>query len=242
VYTIPRELVKQWDDVKHKMAGRIDKAQINMPSDERARLKKNLTELLDSFDKGLKTRMKAAATATNDADAKKAAGKVVEIVDEYNGKVDAATAKHQAFGAEARKAITEILIKIRTHAVASTKSAAPVAFPKTAIDGWSTALQTVKDRMSANDANAFGGPFLTSVQTPVRNALNAVDDAGKRGDTNALGASLKALRVQLAKTVTVLNQWATKSPATRNKARDDLINALQSLLEVTNATAAKLRS
>jgi hypothetical protein len=242
MYTIPRELVKQWDDVKHKMAGRIDKAQINMPADERTRLKKNLSEMLDSFDKGLKAQMKTAAAAKTDADAKKAAAKVVAIVDEYQRKVDAATAQHQAFGAEARKTITETLTKIRTHAVASTKSKAPVAFPKAAVDAWTAAVQGAKDRMSANDANAFGGPFLTTVQTPVRNALNAVDDAGKRGDNDALGASLKALRVQLAKTVTALGSWAAQKPATRNAIRDDLVKALQNLLDATNATAAKLRA
>ncbi len=242
MYTIPRDLIKQWDSVKHKLPSSIDKAQINLSSDEKARLKKSLTELLDSFDKGLKSRMKVAASAKTDADARKAAAKVVQIVDEYKGKVDAATAKHQKFGAENRKAIDEVLTKIRTHAVASTKSSAPVAFPKTAIDAWTAALQTVKERMSANDANAFGGPFLTMVQTPIRNALNTVDDAGKRGDDGALGTGLKALRLQLIKTVTVLNQWATKSPATRNKARDDLVKALQSLLESTNATATSLRA
>lgn len=242
MYTIPRELVKQWDDIKHDMPGRQDRANINMPDAERKRRKKTLTDLLNSFDKGLKAQMTAAAAAKTDADAKKAAAKVVQTVDEYQTKVDAATAKEGTFGAEARKQITTVLTKIRTHAVASTKSKPPVAFPKAAIDAWTAALQAAKDKMSPNDANAFSGPFLTSVQTPVRSALNAVDDAGKRGDGDALEANLKALRVQLVKTVPALAQWAAKKPATRNAIKSDLTDALQNLLEATNKTATKLRA
>jgi hypothetical protein len=134
MYTIPKDLVAEWDRLKKNLVGSVDKADdMSQPALKR-QVKTQLTGLLDQFDQGLKAKMKTAANAKTDADARKAAKVVFDTAGEYSAKIRDTSAKYPdplktAIEPYVDK-IAKLLAKIRQHALASAQSRAPITFHK----------------------------------------------------------------------------------------------------------------
>jgi len=133
MYTIPKELITQWTGSRRKSS--IDKVSDTMcPPAEKKQLKTQLTGLFGQFDQGLKSKMKVAASAKTDAEARKSAQVVFNIAGEYHQKLHDTADK---FPAALKKPlqthvdeIDKVLQRIRQHALAGAKSRPPMTFDK----------------------------------------------------------------------------------------------------------------
>jgi hypothetical protein len=92
---------------------------------DKAKLKSRATKLIDQFDLGLKAKMKVAASAKTDSDARKAAA-VGDVVTEYRKSIKDASTQ---WGIEARtivEPLDKVLVRIQQHGVGSMKSRPPI--------------------------------------------------------------------------------------------------------------------
>jgi hypothetical protein len=239
MYTIPKELVKEWDMIKTDSLKRIDAIKNQMVTEaDKKLLRKQFAELLDNFDRGLKDKMKTAASAKSEAEAAKAAAKVVEVADDYTKKIDAAAKKYGQLGDGPRKDIQKVLAKIRMHAQASTKARPPLTLAAGVVTAWKAAC-TRADKAVAT----LGLPpadvreLENKVQAPVDRKVELVTRA--RGD-EALVAALRDLAKTITAAAASLDAWV-KVDKKRDTAGRDLRTALKNLLDEAKATAAKAK-
>lgn len=131
MYTIPKQLITNWDGIKTKLIPAIGK--LNASEETKRQEKAQLTGLFEQFDKGLKAKMKVAANAKTDAEARKAAKVVFDTAGEYRTKLEATK---KGLPPDTRQIggllddIDKVLQSICQHALASAKSRAPITFTK----------------------------------------------------------------------------------------------------------------
>jgi hypothetical protein len=130
MYTIPKDLITKWDDIKSKLIPNMGK---QPGSKETKREEKaQVAALFEQFDQGLKAKMKVAANAKTDAEARKAAKVVFDTAGGYRKKVEA-TKKGLPPSAPVGVVLDTIdkqLSDICKHAYASAVSRAPIDFTK----------------------------------------------------------------------------------------------------------------
>jgi hypothetical protein len=131
MYTIPKQLITNWDGIKTKLIPAIGK--LNASEETKRQEKAQLTGLFEQFDKGLKAKMKVAANAKTDAEARKAAKVVFDTAGGYRKKVEATKKglpKSSDYLGVTLDRIDKTLSDICKHAYASAVSRAPIDLTK----------------------------------------------------------------------------------------------------------------
>ncbi|HEY7008617.1 MAG TPA: hypothetical protein VH395_06750 [Jatrophihabitantaceae bacterium] len=204
MYTIPKELITEWDNVKKNLGPAIDKIKLTtmITAADKTRMKAQATKLLGEFDQGLKAKMKIAANAKTDDDARKAAAVVAGVAVDYRKSVDKASAQWGLAAKAIIDPVDKVLVKIERHALASTKSRAPITFTKE--------LDDILETFRKGTAN-----IVASIP-----ALNLDDDDAEAKLTTSVTNLIGNLDLLVAKKVT---------PAKTARSEDALHTALVDL-------------
>lgn len=221
MYTIPKELITEWDKVKSGLPAAIDKIKTSnmISAEDKKQIKAKAVKLIGEFDGNLKKKMRDAASAKTEADAQKAAAKVSAVVAEYRRTIQ----KYKTEWGQTNKAIIDpldkVLVKIAQHAEASQKSRPPVQVPpdlRTAFDSGMRAAMA--------DVAGIAGPMDEDDLIAVKKAAeNFVDTT---------------VRVRLAGPVNSI--YKAKSDDELRKALSNLITAVERVTaEVTSFVREK---
>jgi hypothetical protein len=222
MYTIPKDLISAWDKMKRDLVSDIERAEKNETGGLQANLKQAKAEaikLLGEFDQGLKTKMKVAASAKNDADAKKAALAVLTVADEYRNRLKKVTGQWPASIKPVAQRVDALLVKISQHALASSKARAPITFTKELDDlerlwqnGTTRAIgQIPKDQKAAAD----GLRKLLDLQVWTAGLKPPLTSAKTARTEADLLKSLLKLKESITTYIKLVEKWPTtpKPPA-----------------------------
>jgi predicted HicB family RNase H-like nuclease len=173
MYTIPKQLITNWDGIKTKLIPAIGK--LNASEETKRQEKAQLTGLFEQFDKGLKAKMKVAANAKTDAEARKAAKVVFDTAGEYRTKLEATRKGLPPSTQQLGVVLDEIdknLQAICKHALASAKSRAPITFTKE-IDEIAEAFTKGADKIKSEGKTKY--KLDKTQQTSLEDYLKTLD-------------------------------------------------------------------
>jgi enoyl reductase-like protein len=210
MYTIPKDLITEWDNAKKSVA-KISSlpTQGLVAAAEKKKLQEQATKLVATFDQGLKAKMKVAANAKTDADARKAAAEVAKVAADYKKNLETAAAKWKQKNVVASdvivKQLSPVLQKISLHALASTKSRAPITFTKQlqkVQDDFSSGMTAALQRISNLNIDDEQKPAVTAslkkltdaVQLKLKPAYNSAKNAASE---DGLRTAMEELRRSL---------------------------------------------
>lgn len=157
VYTIPKELITEWDTVKKGLPAAIDKIKTSrmISAEAKKQIKAKAVTLIGEFDGNLKKKMRVAASAKTEADAQRAAARVSEVVAEYRQTIQKYKAEWGPTNIAIIDRLDRVLVKIAQHAEASQKSRPPLQVPpdlRTAFDsGMRAAMEDVAEIAGPTD-------------------------------------------------------------------------------------------